>query len=396
MPTPVPGSPEVEIVVPVYNEQADLEPTIRRLDEYCATLPWTSRITIADNASTDQTWAIAQRLRASLPRVAAVHLDAKGRGRALKQTWLASPARVVTYMDVDLSTDLAAFQPLVAPLLAGQADVAIGSRLSPDSDVVRGLKREFISRSYNLILKGSLGVTFSDAQCGFKGMRTDIGRELLPLVEDNNWFFDTELLVLAERSGLRIHEVAVRWVDDPDSRVDIAATAMEDLRGIRRIGKSMSSARVPVLALHRKFVDEYGVPDGPVARGGMFGQLWRFGLIGVGSTLAHAGLFVLFRLAVGPQWSNLFALLITAVANTALNRRLTFRVQGGDNLGRHHLGGLAVFAAGLAITSGSLWILHALAPNPPRGVEVLVLVLANAVATVLRFAALRKMMHKPS
>ena len=152
-----------------------------------------------------------------------LHLAEKGRGRALKQVWSASDAPVLAYMDVDLSTDLHALLPLVAPLLSGHSDLAIGTRLARGSRVVRGPKREFISRCYNLLLRGTLRRGFSDAQCGFKAIRTDVAAQLLPLVEDTGWFFDTELLVLAERAGLRIHEVPVDWVDDPDSRVDIVA-----------------------------------------------------------------------------------------------------------------------------------------------------------------------------
>ncbi len=192
----------VEIVVPVYNEAADLEASVRRLTGYLAhEVPYRYRVTIADNASTDDTLAIAERLAAELDGVGAVHLAAKGRGRALKQVWLASDADVVAYMDVDLSTDLAALLPLLAPLVSGHSDVAIGSRLATGSRVVRGPKREFISRCYNLMLRGALQVSFSDAQCGFKAMRSDVARRLLPLVQDTNWFFDTELLVLAQRAG---------------------------------------------------------------------------------------------------------------------------------------------------------------------------------------------------
>ena len=139
-------------------------------------------------------------------------------------------------MDVDLSTDLAALLPLVAPLISGHSDVAIGTRLHRGSRVIRGPKREFISRCYNLILRGTLAARFSDAQCGFKAIRADVARELLPLVQDTGWFFDTELLVLAERSGLRIHEVPVDWVDDPDSRVNIVRRAKDDLKGVARVG----------------------------------------------------------------------------------------------------------------------------------------------------------------
>ena len=249
------GSPtvDVEIVVPVYNEEAELAHAVHRLHAFLITqFPFTAVITIADNASTDSTWAIARRLEEELPFVRATHLDAKGRGRALHDTWSASTARVVAYMDVDLSTDLSALLPLVAPLMSGHSDVAIGSRLSRTSRVVRGPKREFISRCYNLILRATLGARFSDAQCGFKAMRTVCARALLPHVHDTGWFFDTELLVLAERAGLRIAEVPVDWVDDPDSRVDIVATAMADLRGVARVGRALATGALPLRDLRQQ------------------------------------------------------------------------------------------------------------------------------------------------
>ena len=182
-----------------------------------------------------------------------MHLAQKGRGRALAAVWSASDAPVLAYMDVDLSTDLGGLLPLVAPLISGHSDVAIGSRLARGARVVRGPKREFISRCYNLILRTVLGVRFSDAQCGFKAVRRDAAQQLLPLVEDTGWFFDTELLVLAERAGLRIHEVPVDWVDDPDSRVDIVATAVADLKGVARVLGGLASGRIPVAQVRARF-----------------------------------------------------------------------------------------------------------------------------------------------
>ena len=226
----------VEIVVPVYNEERDLERSVRRLHGYLQRdFPFTFRITIADNSSGDRTWNIARRLAHELEGVAALHLDEKGRGRALRAAWSRSDAAVVAYMDVDLSTDLGALLPLVAPLLSGHSDVAVGSRLARSARVERGLKRALISRIYNRILHLALHIHFTDAQCGFKALRAERAAELLPLIEDQAWFFDTELLVLAERAGLRIHEVPVDWVDDPDSRVDILSTAVADLRGVWRL-----------------------------------------------------------------------------------------------------------------------------------------------------------------
>ena len=172
--------------------------------------------------------------------------DAVGR---LQHVWSASTARVVAYMDVDLSTDLNALLPLVAPLLSGHSDVAIGSRLARTSRVVRGPRRELISRGYNLILRSALRTRFSDAQCGFKALTAEAARALLPHVRDTAWFFDTELLVLAERSGLRIAEVPVDWVDDPDSRVDIVSTALADLRGMARLGRALMRGGLPLREL---------------------------------------------------------------------------------------------------------------------------------------------------
>jgi glycosyltransferase involved in cell wall biosynthesis len=192
-------------------------------------------ITIADNASVDGTLGVAKSLAAELEGVRVMHLDAKGRGRALKAAWLASEAAVVAYMDVDLSTDLKALLPLVAPLVSGHSQLATGSRLARGARTKRGPKREFISRAYMLVLRLSLSVGFTDAQCGFKAVRADVAKQLLPRVEDNTWFFDTELLVLAQRAGMRLHEVPVDWTDDPDSRVKIVKTALDDLRGVMRL-----------------------------------------------------------------------------------------------------------------------------------------------------------------
>ena len=178
-----------------------------------------------------------------------MHLAEKGRGRALRAVWSTSDAPVLAYMDVDLSTDLAALAPLVAPLLSGHSDLAIGTRLHRGSRVVRAAKREFVSRCYNLLLRGALVARFSDAQCGFKAIRADVAAGLLPLIEDDGWFFDTELLVLAERGGLRIHEVPVDWVDDPDSRVDLVATAAADLRGIARRARALATGWLPLARL---------------------------------------------------------------------------------------------------------------------------------------------------
>jgi glycosyltransferase involved in cell wall biosynthesis len=350
--------PLIEVVIPVYNEQAGLDRSVRRLHAFlAANLPYRWRILIADNASTDSTLPIARGLARELPAVDVLHLAQKGRGRALRAAWSASDADVVCYMDVDLSTDLKGLLPLVSGLVSGHSDVAIGSRLAPGSRVQRGAKREFISRSYNLILRLGLGARFSDAQCGFKAIRTEVARELVPQVRDDGWFFDTELLVLAQRAGLRIHEVPVDWVDDPDSRVDILATAFGDLRGVARLRLT-----TPV---------------------------YRFLLIGILSTIAYALLYLLLRGGLGSVAANAVALGLTAVANTQANRHFTFRVRGRRGLARQHAAGALVYVLALALTEGALTVLHGVDHRPAGSLEVAVLVLASVFATCTRWVALR-------
>jgi glycosyltransferase involved in cell wall biosynthesis len=222
--------------VPVYNEQKILVQNIRTLHSYLTgNLPFPFVITIADNASTDGTLALARQVSAELPEVRTVHVDRKGRGLALRQVWSHSGADIVAYMDADLSTGLDAFLPLIAPLLSGHGDLATGSRLAHGATVARSLKREIISRSYNLLLRTVLSARFADAQCGFKAGRTEVIKTLLPEIKDDAWFFDTELLILAQRSGLRIYQVPVAWTEDPDSKVNIVDTALADLRGVARL-----------------------------------------------------------------------------------------------------------------------------------------------------------------
>src|SRR4051812_4862048 len=352
------GVLDVEIVVPVHNEHAILERTVRRLHRFLSDgFPFSWRIVIADNASTDSTSDVARLLAASLPGVVALRLEEKGRGRALRAAWTASEARVVCYMDADLSPALRALLPLVAALLSGHSDLAIGTRLAHGARVVRGPKRELISRAYNRLLHGVLRARFSDAQCGFKAVRREAVAGLVSDVRDDGWFFDTELLVLAQRRGLRIHEVPVDWVDDPDSRVDLVRTAWGDLRGVARLLAG--------------------------------GRVLRFAGIGVASTVAYAALFVALRGLLGAGGANALALAVTAVANTAANRRLTFGVRGRAGLLRQHALGAVVYVITLGLTTGALAVLHGLDPTPSRALETAVLVVASAGATVTRYVALK-------
>lgn len=227
----------VDLVLPVYNEERELEQSVRTVLRWCDSHPehaW--RVVVADNASTDGTLAIARRLEGELPgRAVALHIPTKGRGIALRTAWLTSNADVLAYMDVDLATDLGALPALIDPIAAGDVDLAFGTRLHRDSQTTRGLKRELISRTYITILKVAAGLRVSDAQCGFKAISREAARELVPLVKDTQWFFDSELLLVAQKNGYRLREVPVKWIDDPDTRVRIVKTAMEDLHGVWRL-----------------------------------------------------------------------------------------------------------------------------------------------------------------
>jgi putative flippase GtrA len=379
----------VEIVIPVRNEERDLAPSVRRLQSYLVHhFPFAARITIADNGSDDGTWAHARELEEEFPEVWAIRLPQPGRGGALRSVWLASDADVCAYMDVDLSTDLNALLPLVAPLVSGHSDLAIGTRLARGARVIRGPRREIISRCYNLLLHAALGTGFSDAQCGFKAIRAEAGRALLPLTTDTGWFFDTELLVLAERAGLRIHEIPVDWIDDTDSRVNVVSTALGDLLGIARLGVGLARGTIKVPVLGNPAPP--GRAGGPARRHGRLAvQLVRFIAVGVASTVAYVLLYLLLRDAMAAQAANAISLLATAVANTAVNRRVTFGIRGRMHAVRHQARGLIAFGIGLALTSGALVALHAANARPSRAAEVAVLVAANLVATLVRFVLYR-------
>ncbi len=383
--------PVLDVVIPVYNEQHSLAACVERLSEHLErTFPYPWRITIADNASTDATLAVASLLAGTIPQVEVAHLAEKGRGRALQQVWSASDASILAYMDVDLSTDLDALLPLVAPLMSGHSDLAIGSRLASGSRVVRGAKREFISRSYNLLLRAGLSASFSDAQCGFKAIRADVARELLPYVQDTSWFFDTELLVVAQRCGLRIHEVPVDWFDDPDSSVDVVRTALDDLIGMRLVRQRLRDGSIPVAQIACR-----------IGRGrlssGLAGQIGRFAGVGVASTILHLGLFAaLGSVGMGQQAANLLALLIATVANTAANRRWTFGATGRRGRLNLQLQGLGIFALTWASTAAALALLSIAIPGAPTAVATVTVGAANVVATIAKFVLFRSRLATPS
>jgi putative flippase GtrA len=432
---------DVEMVVPVYNEEQQLAASITALRAYLdTTFPFTATITIADNASTDGTWRVATALAETLVGVSAIHLGQKGRGRALRAAWSRSTASVVAYMDVDLATGLDALLPLVAPLLSGHSDVAIGTRLVPGAHVVRGVRREFLSRGYNLILRAALRSACTDAQCGFKAMRREAAGELLPLVEDNQWFFDTEVLVTAQRLGLRIHEVPVDWVDDQDSRVDVVHTAVEDLRGVIRLLAPSTRRRVALRRprpLGPAVVDRMTAAMGGEATGdgrtadlidfrrgreGMSEQarldgpsvgpssaslavegaptqvfadeLLRFAGVGAASTVIYAALFAALEPELGSYLANGVAIGLCSLGNTAAHRGMAGAAGRGLDGRERVLTSAALFGVSLTFTTGALAVTRALGVTnliPTLGAVTV----ANAGAAVIRFGILRTWVFRP-
>ncbi len=242
--------PQLDIVIPVYNEAHVLSDSIGRLRSYLDehAFPYSRRIVIADNASTDTTLAVAQDLGQRFDDVAALYVPQKGRGRALRKAWLESDADAMCYMDVDLSTGLEALEPLARAVLEEGCDVAFGSRMTQGSRITRSFRREVTSRGFIFLIKLLFFSKLSDTQCGFKAISRSAAQELLPRLENDEWFFDTELLLLAEKGGYRVREVPVHWLEDTDSRVDVAKTVAEDLRGLlrmrlRRIPRRAESAQ---------------------------------------------------------------------------------------------------------------------------------------------------------
>ncbi len=228
----------LEVVLPVLDEEKSLEASVRKLHAHLggafASYDW--RILVAENGSTDSTPQIADRLSETLPNVGVVNLGVRGRGRAIRRGWLESGADIVAYMDIDLSTDLASLEDAVEAIESHGYDIAVGSRLLKESRVIgRPFHREVMSRAYSLTFRLLYLTRFRDAQCGFKAISREAASALLPVVQDMGWFFDTELLIVAEKNGYRIKEVPVTWTDDPDTRVRIIPTIFGDLKGLLRL-----------------------------------------------------------------------------------------------------------------------------------------------------------------
>lgn len=375
-----------EIVIPVRDEEKTLATSIPRLHDYLVqNFPYPFLITIAESGSVDATRDVGAALARRIPEVRFVSLRGRGRGLALRHAWATSRATVVSYMDVDLSIGLDGFLPLIAPLASGHSDLAIGTRHARGSNVRRSLLRSVLSRTYNLILRVVLGVSFSDAQCGFKAGRREVVQAILPAVHDDKWFFDTELLCVAQHQRLRIHEVPVDCLDDPNTSVDIRRTIWDMLRGVarvaaRRMRGSLGKPLPPQMERPR-------LPVGPAHR------LLRFAAVGAVTSVLHILFYVGFRTVLPALEANAFGLLLATVINTAANRRITFEVQDRRDLLRHQAKGVIAFLLGLVCISASLL---AVGPGAGRAVELAVLLAGDALASLVRFTLMQHWVFVPS
>jgi hypothetical protein len=381
---------QVEVVVPVYNEASTLEASITRLRDYLdESFPFLTVVTIVDNGSTDGTALVAQRLASTIEGVEARILARKGRGYALRTAWSASEAEVVAYMDVDLSTSLSALLPLVGSVLSGHSDLAVGTRIARGSRVVRGPKRELISRGYGHLVRLALRSRVSDFQCGFKAIRRERARQILPLVDDDEWFFDTELIVTAERLGVRISETPVEWTDDPCSSVDIVHTALDDLHGIWRMARRCQPARSRAATPAGTNKPTQACAD----------QLLSFAGVGVLSTLSYLLLFAAAWPPFGPWLANTVALAFCTLVNTALHRSLARRspADAVGVTGRPSFVTVVAVLYGVSLlaTTGAIALANALA-GPSLVGDALAASLACCGAALLRFALLRGWAFRPA
>lgn len=363
---------KVDVVIPVLNEERALPGCVAVLHAYLtAWLPCDWVITIVDNASTDGTRMVAKRLERTWSRVRVMALEERGKGKAIRAAWTNSDADVVAYMDVDLSTGLDAFVPLVTSLAAGHSDVAIGSRLVPGSRTVRGTKRELVSRVYNALLTLVHRVTFRDAQCGFKAARADVVRPLLDKIVDDTWFFDTELLLLAEHNGLRVLELPVDWVEDVDTRVRVGSVATTNLRGLFRVAGARFSGAADIARLPVRPAPTPVHPDAVVSE--QDGSRRRiplpFPLMAIAATLV---LYAAFRTWWPPVPANLAAVAASTLFTAGARR--PFRPR------------LLASVLHVAFTSGALLTLSAIVTAPQRWAELVVLLAATVLAAAGRFA----------
>jgi len=229
---------KIDIVIPVYNEAPILRKNVSRVVSFLEldSAYKDYKVIIVDNGSRDKTFEIAQELAVQYAKVNVIHLNQKGRGRALRKAWQESEADIVSYMDADLSTDLEAMHKLFNAIIIDGYDIAVGFRLSSVFRVKRTLVRSFLSYGYNLLIKIIWRIKeLPDVQCGFKALTKNAADAIVPKIENQNWFFDTELLILAYRRRCKIKFIPVKWEERLNGKVKILDTVFEDIVGIVKL-----------------------------------------------------------------------------------------------------------------------------------------------------------------
>lgn len=205
----------IDVLLPIYNEEKILDANIRLLFGYCQHhLAGDWQLMLIINGSVDQSLTIAENLAQEFEQIKIINLPTGGKGQALKTGLQYSTAEVAVYMDIDLAVALSALPPLISLVAENKGALAIGSRLLPASQTERSWLRNYSSKLYNWLANTLLRCQISDWQCGFKAMNLDVRQAVVPLIQDNYWFFDTELIALAQKNNLRIAELPVSWSEN--------------------------------------------------------------------------------------------------------------------------------------------------------------------------------------
>ncbi len=356
-------SPHILLVVPIFNEEKVLEQSINSIVNFLDTeTNYNYTVLIADNQSTDQSPIIGAYLSENYSKVEYVRIPRKGRGLALHTVWKETDAEILVYVDVDLSSPLEYLPDIIDPIIFDETDVSFGSRLlKPGKAIERSLKREITSRGYNFLLQFVLDAKFKDAQCGFKAIKKTVFDEIEPELVNEKWFFDSEVLILSQYKGYRLKEVPIIWTDDPDSKVKMASTVVDNVKNVIRVYK-------------KHFPNS------------LFTKLFLFGFIGVLSTLGHALLFALLRLIMPAQFSNFLALLVMTVLNTVANKKFSFRDNNKMSALNMVLINVVSFVIFWFTTGGSLWMLHdVFLVEEDIPLESSIVIVSSLVGTVLKF-----------
>jgi glycosyltransferase involved in cell wall biosynthesis len=350
----------IELVLPVYNTASLLAQRMPELIEHVQTLAYEVQLHIVDEGSEDETATVAHALVAAHPRVSYTRLMRRGRGHALTTSWLASEADIVGYLDLTLGIDLSAIESLLAPLVAGETDVVVGSRHARESSIAAGPQQQLTSRAYNKILRFTMDLPVHDAQCGFKALRREVFTALKPEITDTQWFFDTELVLTASYAGYRVQEVPIRWVHTRVQRAYRRTAAKAGLADMWRVYRT-----------HK--------PNS------LFTRLFSFGSIGILTLVGYLGMYAIVSLFLPAQASNLLTLAAMTIVNTALNRRFTFRRTGLSDAHKHYAAGLIAFFLSWGVSAGGIWVLFQINPHVSHVAESLWVALFSLSATIVKY-----------